>query len=52
MTVAAYAIVMPVPNDIIHLFADCPHPYIGLLRIRQRKTAVPVVATSVEVIKH
>ena len=52
MTAVAYSIVMPVPTSIVHLFVDCLHPYLGLLRIRRLKTAVPAVATSLEVIEH
>ena len=31
---AAYAVIMPMPNGIVHIFADCPHTYTALLRIR------------------
>ena len=47
-----YALIMPVPNGIVHLFADCPHPYTALLRIRRLKTMVPTIAPSVEIIEH
>ena len=33
-TPGAFALIMPVPNGIVHLFANCPHPYSALLRIR------------------
>ena len=34
VTPANFAIVMPVPNGIVHYFADCPYPYIGLMQIQ------------------